>query len=240
MKNQQKRWVAYVSLPHRNYDPELVPRFLETLEDYTPWVEYRGRYKAYLELGGVRRLWGHPFRVIACIQEELSRSGIPAAFGLGSNKLLARSAAALAGEGEVLWILPRGERDFLKGLAVELWPELSRSTVAQLRLLGIRRVGDLSLVDPFWVRRVWGEYGLLLWQQARGLDPRPVVRRLPFSVASFLPEEPSLFLPREKEEKLGILKQLVDFLRRKYGRKVISLGKPLLENRKQLSENGNR
>ena len=223
----RQRWVVYVSSARSAAAAGARRDFFSVLEQYTPWIEDEGGCEAYLELGGVRRLWGHPFRAISRIQEELFRKGIPAAFGLGSNKILARSASVLAGEGEVLWILPGGGRDFLEALALELLPEAERSLLLRLRSLGIRRAGDLSLLDPFWIRRVGGDSALLLRQRARGLDPRPVIRKLPAPAGSTLPLRPFLFPPEGRKEKLDILTRLAAFFRRKYGGKAARMGPPI-------------
>lgn len=215
MKRKQPRRVVFIDSPLRAA-PDL-KRFLELLEDYTPRVEYRSGCSAYLELPGEWGREGHPLETLARLGRELSALGIPAALGLGSNKLTARAAAELAEGGEALWLLPQGEGDLLQGLPVERWPGLRPKTVTRLFRLGIRRVGDLGAIDPFWVKRAWGKPGLALREQARGFDPRPVIRRIPATDLSALLPPPRLFPPGTKSEKLTVLRQLSRFLRRRHG-----------------------
>jgi nucleotidyltransferase/DNA polymerase involved in DNA repair len=244
MSLEQQRWVAYISGEKKRLEREEILRFLAVLENYTPWIEHRGGCGAYLELGGARRLLGHPFEVLSRLQGELARSGLRTSSGLGANKLFSLAAADIAETGEVFWVLPQGEREFLDRMQVGRWLEMetTRRTrtmddrpllasqakdldarsktpngmIEQMRGLGIERVGDLAAVDPAWVKRVWGEWGLALRQQALGFDPRPVVRLLPGSEDNVF--QPGLFLPEGKEEKLSILIRVAAFLQKKYGR----------------------
>ena len=214
-KKQRQRWIVYVHSPCRS--THQLARFLTILENYTPQVEYRRGCSAYLEFEEGRGEDDHPLALIGRLQREIAALGIPVSFGLGSSKLLARAAAALTDTCEVLWILPQGEADLLQGLSVELWPGLRPKTISQLLRLGIRRVGELARIDTFWVKRVWGEQGLVMREQARGFDPRPVVRRIPRPDASLSLPQPRLFPPRGKAEKLTVLRHLAAFLRHKYG-----------------------
>ncbi|MFH1038164.1 MAG: hypothetical protein V1789_05785 [PVC group bacterium] len=223
-KKQRRRWIVYVHSPCCS-TPRL-ERFLAILENHTPDVEYRRGCSAYLEFGEGREGDEHPLEVISRLHEDIAALGIPVSFGLGSSKLLARAAAALTDTREVLWILPQGETDFLQGLPVELWPGLRVKTVTQLLRLGIRRVGDLASIDTFWVKRVWGEKGLVMREQARGFDPRPVVRRIPRTDVSPLLPQPRLFPPCGKAEKLTILRHLAVFLRSRYGRSAAGKMRP--------------
>ena len=210
-KEKQVRWVSYVSSPARREREE---EFFSVLEEYTPEIEEESG-GAYLELSGVRRILGHPFTVISRIGEEFSRRGLRASFGLGPSKLIARAAAAGAGEGEVFWVIAQGARSFLDDLPVKNWPGLEGGRAEELAALGITRLGELARIDPYWIRRVWGEKGTVLWNQARGFDPRPVVRKLPRPAA---PPLPGLFPPSGKEEKKMVLRRVARYLRRRYGR----------------------
>ena len=90
--------------------------------------------------------------------------------------------------------------------------------------LGIFRVGDLGRIETAWVKMIWGKRGLILREQARGRDPRPVIRRLPRAGSETLLPQPRLFPPRDREDKLMILKQLGRYLRKIYGRTAARLG----------------
>ena len=119
---KKARWVVFISSPLRVTGR--LEDFLKTLENYTPQVEYRRGCSAYLEFGLSRGGELHPLERLRRLRRDLARLGIPIFCGIGSNKFLARAAAALAGEGQGFWIRPEGEKDFLDGLAVEIWPGL--------------------------------------------------------------------------------------------------------------------
>lgn len=212
-RHPSRRWVAYLSSARRETRRGEIRRFLAILEDYTPWIEHDGGGNAYLELGGMRRIFGHPFPLLFRIQTKLARGGWAVSAGLGANKFLARAAADHPGTGDVFWILPQGEKEFLGILPVEAWEQ--RGIAEQMRSLGVERVGDLAAVDPDWVKRAWGERGLVLRQQALGFDPRPVTRLLPSRGGTV--EQASLFPPAGAREKMSVLRRLVARLRERYG-----------------------
>jgi nucleotidyltransferase/DNA polymerase involved in DNA repair len=211
------RWVAYISSAPGTAGRKTIRRLFAILENYTPWIEHDGGGNAYLELGGMRRIFGHPFSLLFRIQTELARGGWAVSAGLGANKFFARAAADHSGTGGVFWILPQGEREFIDQLRIERWAgKIDRkSRVVQMRSLGVERVGDLAAIDPDWVKRAWGERGLVLRQQALGFDPRPVVRLLPNRGETA--EQAHLFPPESAQEKTAVLRRLVSRLRSRYG-----------------------
>lgn len=221
IEKQKQRWIVYISSPRRSTDR--LDKFLDILEKYTPWVEYRRGCSAYLEFGEGREDDEHPLVLIGRLRADLAKLDIPVSFGLGSTRFLARAAAEFTDPGEIFWILPQGEKDLIEGLAVELWPGIYPKTVSQLLRLGIRRVGDLAGIDTFWVRRVWGDRGLVMREQARGFDPRPVTRRIPRTDAEPLLPQPRLFPPRGKSEKLAAISRVAAYLRHRYGRTAANL-----------------
>lgn len=218
---KKQRWVVYIDSPCRS--TAQLDRFLKILENYTPWVEYRRGCSAYLEFERSRTEEGHPLDLVVRLRKDLSVLGIPFSFGLGSTKLLARGSVNLINSGDILWILPQGEKDLIDGMSVELWPGLYPKTIFQLIRLGIRKMGDLGRIDTFWVKRVWGERGLVMREQACGHDPRPVLRRVPRPKAPLLLPQPRLFPPQGKSEKLSALSYLAESIRRRYGRKAARL-----------------
>ena len=218
-ERSSQRWIAYLSSVRGGAGDAEIRRFLALLEEYTPWIEHDGGCRAYLELGGMRRIFGHPFALLSRIQSEIARRGLPTAAGLGANKSLSRAAADSTAGGGAFWVFPQGEKDFLGLLRVERWTETIASGKTKLALrmreLGIERVSDLAGIDPAWARRAWGEEGLVLRELARGCDPRPVTRRFP--VSGETPVQPGLFPPEGADEKLMILRRLVSRLRERYG-----------------------
>lgn len=235
-RKKRQRWIVYINSPRRSTDQ--LDRFLEILESYTPWVEYRRGCSAYLEFDPGRSEDDHPLALIDRLRRDLAVLGIPFSFGLGSTKLLARASVGLTDPGEIFWILPQGEEDLIRGLSVELWPGLYPKTITQLLHLGIRRVGELAGTDAFWVKRVWGDRGLVMRAQARGFDPRSVVRRIPRAAATPSLPQPRLFPPHGKSEKLTILSSISSSLRRRYGRKAATLNSHGKGNSKiQITDN---
>ena len=138
---------------------------------------------------------------------SVEKAGLPSRVGLAASKLAARVAANLPDSPTVV---PEGEEAaFLAPLSLHrLAPELD--TAATLERWGIRSIGDLAKLPEGEVASRLGELGRALHATARGIDPRPLMPRLPPLVLTegmdlewpLATLEPFLFLGRAALERL--------------------------------------
>ena len=151
----------------------------ETAETFSPRVEDAGEGVVLLEINGCERHFpgatpehdlGHALMLAA------GRTDLPCGVGIASSKLAARVAAALPSSPTVV---PAGdEARFLAPLPpARLAPEIDLAET--LARWGIRSVGDPPRLPKDEVTRRPGVLGQRLHQTARGLDPQPLVPRLP-------------------------------------------------------------
>ncbi|MBK1842113.1 DNA polymerase IV [Azospirillum sp. YIM B02556] len=146
------------------------------MEAFTPLVEPISIDEAYLDLAGVEdRLSISPAQALVEIVRRFERElRITASIGLSYNKLLAKIASDLdkprgfsvIGRAEAAAFLAPKRVTILWGVG----PALERKLFTD----GITRVGDLQGKDEHWLVKRYGAMGRVLYNYARGEDPRRV------------------------------------------------------------------
>jgi DNA polymerase-4 len=157
----------------------------DILDEYTPLVEHAGIDEAYLDLSGCRLALGDPAGVVGEIRKRIADElGLPASGGLSAAKVVSKVASAAAKPNGFLEIKPGEELAFLSPLPVEKLPGVGPVCRASLHDLGIRTVGDLTLLPVEALESVLGSWGRVLHEHARGIDRRRLEGgRLPKSVS---------------------------------------------------------
>ncbi len=151
----------------------------EVAESFSPRVEDAGEGVVLLEINGCARHFpgdtpehdlGH------ALQRAVERAALAGGVGIASSKLAARVAAGLPDSPTVV---PAGdEARFLAPLPLtRLGPEIDLAET--LARWGIRSVGDLARLPKDEVASRLGPLGQRLHATARGLDPQPLMPRLP-------------------------------------------------------------
>jgi DNA polymerase-4 len=84
--------------------------------------------------------------------------------------MVAKIASDQAKPNGVLWVIPGQEAAFLAPLDVRRIPGVGKVTENNLRMLGIRKVGDLARLDEAFLEKRFGRWGLALAGKSRGLD----------------------------------------------------------------------
>ncbi|MBN2430415.1 MAG: DNA polymerase IV [Acidobacteria bacterium] len=139
------------------------------LEEFTPDVEEASVDEAYLDVTGCERLFGPPLAMAHAIRLAIrERLGLSASIGVATSRSVAKIASELAKPDGLLLVPPGREADFLAPLPVERMPGIGETTSRRLRGLGIRTLGDLTLMDDTLLARVFGKYGPLLREKAAG------------------------------------------------------------------------
>jgi len=148
--------------------------FFGFLGSFSPVVEPAGAAAGWLDLGGMGRLFGSPLEAGAGILAKAGeRFGLEGVVGIAGHKLVARAAAEVAGGGNVLWILPGRESQFLRELPVSVLPGVGERLAGRLLALGVRRVGDLCRVGRDLLVAAFGRKGEELYRAA-SLAPEPL------------------------------------------------------------------
>jgi DNA polymerase-4 len=133
-----------------------------------------------MDLTGTGRLFGPAYDIAAKVQHEvLARYRLDGVAGVGSNKLVAQTAATLIQPSELYDVRPGSEPMFMAPLSVRTLPGLQRPCMLQVlsRLddLNLDTLGDVaeSPVDALEV--ALGDYAGQLSRWAQGIDSLPVL-----------------------------------------------------------------
>ncbi len=159
---------------------------LHLLGQFTPVIEPLRFGHAYLDLTGSGRLFGNGVDAAARAQREIrDRLRLDAVAGVASNKLVSKVASdviTVRNPQTALCDVHYGEEQrFLAPLPVGYLPGVQKTIRAQLTELNIHRIRELAGIKSEHLQMVFGRFGLLLFQRARGIDERPVMppRRSP-------------------------------------------------------------
>lgn len=148
---------------------------LGVLQSFSPEVEADGLGKAYLEVNGLKALYGNDIRLCRSIGLTVQeRTQLEAMLGLASNKFVACVAACSAGLNKALIVKPGRETRFLEHLPISLLP-MSEEMRRRLLLLGIKTMGEFASLPTQAVVAQFGREGRLAYRLACGQDERKVI-----------------------------------------------------------------
>ncbi len=167
------------------YYRRLAAQFRAILGELSALVEHLSIDEACLELGPAARWPDEPLAVGQRLRRRVRvELGLSVTVGIATNRTVAKVAADLAKPDGLSVVLPGREAAFLAPLPVESLPGIGPKAARRLRELGVRTLGQLAQVPPYWLCMVFGRRAEEVHHLAQGIDPRPVVpeERAPKSV----------------------------------------------------------
>lgn len=102
------------------------------------------------------------------------RERLSISVGAGPNKLVAKLASDHRKPGGVTVVIPSRVQEFLDPKPVRALRGVGPVTEAHLHGLGFETVAQLRTASEEKLRRELGSFGRFLWEEARGIDSRPV------------------------------------------------------------------
>ncbi|HLU53845.1 MAG TPA: DNA polymerase Y family protein [Pseudonocardia sp.] len=168
-----------VLAPDPDRDARAFEPVVAAVEELAPGVEVvRPGLVALPARGPVSWFGGELEAAEALVDQVAARTGVECQVGVADGLFAAVLAARRA-----LIVAPGDTPAFLAPLGVEELdrePDVDRSElVGLLRRLGLRSLGAFAALDPEDVASRFGADAVLCHRLARGLDPRPPVRRTP-------------------------------------------------------------
>jgi len=172
-----KRLCPQAIFVHGNYSKysEFSGQIMKIFDSYTPLVEPISLDEAFLDLSGCQKLHGHIIQTAERIREEIQgKIGINSSIGIASNKLIAKVASNLAKPNGLLRISAGKEQDFIALLPISILPGVGKKTEKILKMMGIRKIGNLTKIPKELLQKTFGKYGLSLYEKCRGICNSPV------------------------------------------------------------------
>jgi len=169
---------AYKLCPHAIFVPghperyrEYSGRVFDILKRFSPLVEMASVDEAYLDMTGTERLHGPPFRAAHLLHEAVKKETLlNCSIGIAASRLVAKISSDQAKPNGILHVLPGVEARFLAPLEVRKIPGVGKVMEKNLHELGIKRIGDLAVLDDHVLEARFGKWGLALAGKAQGLD----------------------------------------------------------------------
>jgi DNA polymerase-4 len=155
--------------PHRYR--EYSQKVFHVLNSFSPQVDMASIDEAYMDITGTERLHGPPLRAAHSLHEHMKHeTQLNCSIGISSSRMVAKVASDQAKPNGILWIVPGQEARFLAPLDVRKIPGVGKVTEKNLQDCGIRKVGDLAVLEEGFLLQRFGQWGLALAGKARGLD----------------------------------------------------------------------
>jgi protein ImuB len=137
----------------------------------SPRVEEGGPGLVYLDVAGLRGLFGSEEEIALRLMSAAADRGLRTRVGIAGSRISALCACRW-GDGVTI-VAPGGEAAYLASAPLSLL-ELSVEMGMRLERWGIRTLGELAALPPAQLFERLGADGLRLQQVARGEDPRPL------------------------------------------------------------------
>jgi DNA polymerase-4 len=170
----------HVLSPNPNRVQNANQSLLSVITRYAPVWEPCQPGSVMMDVTGTTRLFGLACDVAAKVQQEvLERYQLEGVAGVGSNKLIAQTAAALIAPSELYDVCPGSEPMFMSPLLVRTLPGLHRPCMRKI----LERLDDLNLQtlgavadSPLDALEIAvGDYAGQLSRWAQGIDHAPVL-----------------------------------------------------------------
>lgn len=153
---------------------------LGVIQRYAPAWEPFLPGSVMMDLTGTTRLFGSACEVAAKVQQDvLTQYRLEGVAGIGSNKLVAQTAATLVEPSELCDVRQGSERLFMSPLSVRALPGVHRpcmrTVLKRLNDLNLRSLGEVADSPLDALEVVLGNYAGQLSRWAQGIDPTPVL-----------------------------------------------------------------
>lgn len=150
----------------------------QILMDYTDQIEFVALDEGYLDITGSLSLFGSAEHVGREIKERiLADTGLTCSIGIGYNKMTAKIASEEK-KPNGFFVIP--DPLFFQNLIIDrpvrVLPGIGKKTTLHLTHYQLHTVRDLLSWSADALQNLLGQHGLELYQAARGIDERPVLR----------------------------------------------------------------
>ncbi|WP_163937506.1 DNA polymerase IV [Paraferrimonas sp. SM1919] len=152
---------------------------------YTDLVEPVSIDEAYLDVTDCALFNNCASDIARAIREQIYQTtALTASAGISSVKFVAKIGSDLNKPNGQFMVTPNNIEKFLSPLAVSAIPGVGKVMTAKLQGLGIETIAQLRLLTREQLIDLYGKFGQVLYQRARGIDPRVLqLSRLPKSMA---------------------------------------------------------
>ena len=150
----------------------------EIFHRYTDRVEALSLDEAYLDVTDSQHCAGSASWLAKRIRGEIQENiGVTASAGISCNKFIAKVASDWRKPNGQFCVPPEQVLSFVADLPVQKIHGVGRVTAKKMFDLGIYRCRDLQKLDRLQLNKLFGKFGLQLYDLSRGIDHRVVTPR---------------------------------------------------------------
>lgn len=128
----------------------------------------------YVDLTGMDKFFGVKQYTRELRERIIRETGLPISYGLSANKLVSKMATNEAKPNGFLEIEHGKETEFLWPLRTGKIPGVGKQTQHQLQAIGIDTIAQLAATPSVQLERVFGKWGVKLWEKAHGISTSAV------------------------------------------------------------------
>lgn len=167
---------AIVVPPHFDRYVALSREVMRVFHDITPLVEPLSIDEAFLDVRGVRRLWGSPGTIARMLRARVrDETGLTCSVGAAATKHVAKMASTLSKPDGLLIVAEADTAAFLAPRSVRALWGVGPKAAEALESRGIHTVSDVLETPQAVLERALGAaMGERVWNLARGRDAREV------------------------------------------------------------------
>lgn len=174
-------WMARQKCPDIIFTPPRYDRYIQFSQaanqiynEITDRVETFGLDECWLDVSGSTNLFGDGKEIADTIRTRIKRElGITASVGVSYNKIFAKLGSDMK-KPDATTVIGQDFKEKIWNLSADMLLYVGKATYAKLLKYGIHTIGDLACSDPFFLERLLGKNGIMLWAFANGLDQSPV------------------------------------------------------------------
>ncbi len=160
--------------PHFNLYSQASDEVMEIVKDTSLQFEQVSIDEAYLDISQVGNYSAARATAIALKEAIRNKTGLTCSIGVGPSKVVAKIASDYRKPDGLTVVEPDSVFEFLFPLPVGKIPGVGRKSRETLYNLGIRTIGDLARIDVQELIALFGKWGAVIHDLARGTDDREV------------------------------------------------------------------
>jgi len=171
-KSQGKEGVIFIKPNFEKY--ELVSHsILSIIKKYSQFVEVASIDEFYFDLSFAKSYKKAKDICLKIKKEIKERERLTCSIGIGPNKLIAKIASSYKKPDSLIVI--KNPQKFLENLSIRVIPGVGPKTEEILNSLGVFTIKDLQKLSKGELYKLFGKFGLALYEKARGIDESPII-----------------------------------------------------------------
>ena len=166
-----------IASPHYEAYAEYSRRVNEIYSRYTDMIEPFGIDESWLDVTASKKLFGTGYEIAERIREEVKKEiGITVSIGVSFNKVFAKLGSDYK-KPDAITVIDRGQvESIVYPLPASDLLFVGKKTADQLKLMGVKTIGDLAALSREVLVSRFGKFGDQLYKNSRGLDDSPVAK----------------------------------------------------------------